>query len=108
MEKAAGYGKTSFELVKLQVVDKTSDGVSSFIPFILVIASLSSFLFFVNLGAAFWLGEILGRTYFGFFAVAGFYALLAFVLRFIMHKRIKRNLYDYIIRQLLQSSSTND
>jgi hypothetical protein len=32
LEKATEYGKTSFELVKLKALDKTSDVVSSFIP----------------------------------------------------------------------------
>ena len=32
LERATEYGKTSYELVKLKALDKTSDVVSSFIP----------------------------------------------------------------------------
>jgi len=32
LEKVSDYGVTSFELVKLKALDKTSDAVSSLIP----------------------------------------------------------------------------
>ncbi|MEI6754383.1 MAG: hypothetical protein WCK78_14605 [Paludibacter sp.] len=73
--QAIQYGKTSIELIKLQAVDKTSDSVSSFVPSSVIVITLGCILFFINVGAAFWLGEVLGKIYFGFFAVAGFYAL---------------------------------
>lgn len=101
LERTVEYGKTSFELVKLKAVDKTSDVVSTLIPHTIVIVLIVSFLLFVNLGLAFWLGEILGRIYFGFFVVAAFYGLSAIVLHFFMHKRLKKYIGDYIIKQVL-------
>ena len=102
--QAIQYGKTSIELIKLQAVDKTSDGVSSFVPSSVIVITLGCILFFVNVGAAFWLGELLGKIYFGFFAVAGFYAVVAFILRVFLYKWIKRVFYDYMIKQLLWKS----
>ena len=102
--QAIQYGKTSIELIKLQAVDKTSDGVSSFVPSSVIVIVLGCILFFVNVGAAFWLGELLGKVYLGFFAVAGFYVVVAFVLRVFMFKWIKRVFYDYMIKQLLRKS----
>lgn len=102
LEKTAEYGKTGFELVKLHVVDKTSDKISSIMSHSFLVAILSCFLLFVNLGVAWWLGEIMGRIYYGFFAVAAFYAIVAFVLHFFMHKWLKRIFYDYFIRQMLK------
>lgn len=101
LERTVEYGKTSFELVKLKAVDKTSDVVSTLIPHTIVIVLIVSFLLFVNLGLAFWLGEILGKIYFGFFVVAAFYGLSAIVLHFLMHKRLKKYIGDYIIKQVL-------
>ena len=100
--QAIQYGKTSIELIKLQAVDKTSDSVSSLVPFSVIVITLGCILFFVNVGAAFWLGEVLGKIYFGFFAVAGFYVIVAFILRVFMYKWIKRIFYDYMIKQLLK------
>lgn len=102
LEKAIEYGKTSYELVKLKVVDKTSDGISSFVPNSVVVIVLGSFILFFNLGIAFWLSKILGEFFYGFFIIAAFYALLAFVLYFFLRKWLKRIIYDYVIKQLLK------
>jgi len=102
LEKIAEYGKTSFELVKLKALNKTSDVVSSLIPHTVAVALIASFLLFLNLGLAFWLGEILGKIYFGFFVVAAFYGIMATMLHFFMHKRLKKLIWDYIIKQLLK------
>jgi fatty acid desaturase len=101
-EKATDYGKTSFELVKLKAIDKTSDIVSSVIPHSAVIVLLTLFMLFLNLGIAFWLGEIIGQIFFGFFIVAGFYILAGLVLHFFMHDWLKNKIYNYFIKQALK------
>ena len=101
LERATEYVKTSYELVKLKSIDKATDVVSSFIPGTVVFVLIILFLLFSNLGLAFWLGEILGKTYFGFFVVAAFYAIVAIVLHFFMHKWIKRKIGNYIIKKVL-------
>jgi hypothetical protein len=102
LERAVEYGKTSFELVKLKALDKTSDVVSSFVPHTVVFVLIASFLLFFNLGLAFWLGEILGKICFGFFVVATFYGIAAIVLHFFMHKRLKKLISNYFIKQVLK------
>jgi fatty acid desaturase len=102
LERATDYGKTSFELAKLKALDKTTDVASSLIPHSVVFVLFASFMIFFNLGLAFWLGEILGKTFFGFFVVAGFYVIIGLVLHFFMHKRIKGMLHNYFIKQLLK------
>ena len=102
VDRVTDYGKTSYELVKLQAVDKSSDVVSSVIPHTVVLILVSSFLLFFNLGLAFWLGEILGKIFYGFFIVAGFYILVGLVLHFFMHKQFKEIIRNYVIKQLLK------
>ena len=102
LERAAEYGKTSYELVKLKAVDKSSDVVSSLIPNSIFFVLIASFLLFLNLGLAFWLGEILGRTYLGFFVVAGFYIFTGIIFHFLMHKWVKNKVRNYIIKMLLK------
>jgi hypothetical protein len=102
LERATEYGKTSYELIKLKALDKTSDVVSSFIPHSVVIVLIASFMFFFNLGLAFWLGEILGKTCYGFFVVAAFYGIIGIVVHFFMHKRLKKIICNYIIKQVLK------
>ena len=102
LERAIEYGKTNYELVKLNVIDKTTNGISSFVPNTVVFLVLSSMLLFFNLGVAFLLGKILGEFFYGFFIVSAFYALVAFVMYFFLRKWVKRVFYDYMIKQILK------
>ena len=102
LERTIEYGKTSFELVKLKTLDKTSDVVSSFIPHSVVFFLIASLLFFLNLGLAFWLGDIMGNNSYGFFVVAAFYGVLGIVIHFFMHDWLKKKICNYIIKQVLK------
>ena len=102
LERASEYGKTSLELVKLKTLDKTTDIVSSLVPHSVVIILIASFMLFLNLGIALWLGDILGKTFYGFFVVAGFYILVGIVIHLFMHKWIKKLVGNYIIKHILK------
>jgi len=102
IERVEDYGKTSIELLKLKAVDKLSDVVSALIPGSVVVLMMLTFLLFLNLGLAFWLGEILGKTFYGFFIIAGFYILIVIVIHFFMNKWLKKRIGDFIIKQMLK------
>jgi hypothetical protein len=102
LEKATDYGKTSIELVKLKTIDKASDVVSSLVPHSVVFVLIALFMIFLNLGLAVWLGDILGKSYYGFFAVAAFYILAGLVIHFFMHNLIKRFVGNYFIKTVLK------
>jgi len=102
LEKAAEYGKAEIKLVKLKALDKASDIVSASVPRIIVMASAAIFMLFLNLGAAFWLGELLGNLFLGFFAVAAFYGIIALIIHLFMHKWIKKQVGDSIIKRVLK------
>jgi hypothetical protein len=102
LERAAEYGKTSYELVKLKTIDKTSDVVSSFIPHSAGFVLIASFMLFFNLGLAFWLGRILGKTCYGFFVIAAFYGITAIVIHFFIHKWLKKLVCNYIINKVFK------
>jgi hypothetical protein len=102
LERTAEYGKASFELVKLKALDKTSDAVSSLIPLSVVLVLVTVFMLFLNLGLAFWLGEILGKTFYGFFVVAAFYGIAGIVIHFFMHDWLKKTIGNYFIKHVLK------
>ncbi len=102
LESAGEYGKTSLELVKLKTIYKTTDVVSTFIPHTIVFVLIASFMLFLNLGLAFWLGEILGKIFYGFFVVSGFYIITGIIIHFLMHKWFKRLTGDYFIKHVLK------
>jgi hypothetical protein len=101
LEKATDFGKTSLEIIRLKAIDKTSDIISSFIPHSIVFILIASFLVFLNLGIAFWLGEVLGKIYYGFFIVTIFYAIAGIFVHFFLHSRLKKIIRALIIKQLI-------
>lgn len=102
LERANDYGKTSYELVKLKAIDKTSEVVSSFVPNSVVFVLIASFILFLNLGLALWLWGILGKVFYGFFAVAAFYIIIGIIVHFFMHNWLKRLVINYFIKHMLK------
>jgi fatty acid desaturase len=102
IENATEYAKTTYELIKLKILDKSSDVVSSIIPHSIVFVMFASFVVFLNLGLALWLGEILGGVFLGFLSVAAFYGIAGIAIHFVFHKRIKRYICNYIIKEVLK------
>jgi sterol desaturase/sphingolipid hydroxylase (fatty acid hydroxylase superfamily) len=100
-ERVGEYGKTSFELFKLKTIDKTAGVASTFISRATAILMLFMFILILTIGVALWLGDLLGKSYYGFFCVAGFYALIGGVLYFFMHDFIKKIISNSIISHLL-------
>jgi len=102
LERTAEYGKTTFELVKLKALDKTTDVVSSLFPNSIVFTLIVVFMFFLNVGLALWLGGILGKIYYGFFVVAAFYGFLGIVLHLLLHKWLKKVAGNFFIKHVLK------
>jgi hypothetical protein len=101
IEKAVDYGKTGFELAKLRSIEKLTNVFSSLIPLSVVVILIASFMLFLNLGLAFWIGDILGKAFYGLLIVAGFYGICGIVLHFFLHKWIKRVISNYFIKAIL-------
>lgn len=100
LEKAEAYSKTSFELLKLKTLDKTADVTSTLVSRSMFTLVMSFFAFTLNIAIALWLGDLLGKAYYGFLIVASCY-LLAGVTLLIIHPFIKGRVNNMIIRQLL-------
>jgi hypothetical protein len=100
--KTEDYSKTTFELSKLKVLETSTVVVTVLVSRVSVILVISLFVLVLNIGIAFFLGELLGKIYYGFFIVALFYLLTAIVLHFFLQKWIKKPISDLIINQVLQ------
>jgi hypothetical protein len=102
IEKGEQYGKTTIELLKLKTLDKSADVVSTLVSWAIVIVFAVLFFLILNIGVALWLGELLGKSYYGFFAVAGFYALLAIVFGIFRKQFVKEPINNSIVTQVLE------
>ena len=102
VDRIETYGKTTYELSKLKLLETTINVVTALVPRQSVIIMVSLFALVLNIGIALLLGELIGRPYYGFFIVAGFYLVAAIILHFFMHKWVKKPISDLIIKQALQ------
>jgi len=102
LEKAVGYAKTYFELNKLKTINKVATIFASLAARVITTIFLGLFVILASIGAAFWAGELLGELHYGFFCVAGFYALIYLIVHFLMGKSIKRKIKNSIISQILK------
>ncbi len=93
---------TTFELSKLKLLHTTTIIVTSLIVRISVIIMISLFALVLNIGIALFLGELLGKDYYGFFIVAAFYLIASLILHFFLHRWIKKPISNLIIKQTLQ------
>jgi hypothetical protein len=94
------HNQTAFELLKLKSVAKSADVVSSLVSRLAVLVALSFFALLFTIGISFWLGDILGKSYYGFLLVASAYGLIGIIL-FLLHPAIKARVNNSLIIQML-------
>ena len=100
LKKAENYAKTSLELYRLKEINKLTDIMSTSISRGVAIILFSLFIITANIGVALWLGDVLGKVYYGFFCVAGFYGFLGVLVYYFLHNYIKSRVNNSIIEQL--------
>lgn len=99
-ERAEQYGKTSLELIKLKSLYKTADFTSTLISRLLFTLVFSVFIMTLSVAVALWLGDILGKNYYGFLLITAFYGLTGIIL-LLAHRFIKTKVNNTFITQLL-------
>lgn len=107
-ENLKSYIKTSLELIKLEVTERSSVILASLIGNLLVGVIGIFFVLFFSIGAGFFLSALLNNYYLGFAIIAGFYLLLALILILGKKKLVERPLRDKIIRMLLSKNDGKD
>jgi hypothetical protein len=102
VKRLTEFGLTYQELVKLKIVNKATNIISAIFPDLIVTTLFMIFLLFLNLGLALWLGDVLGKIYFGFLAVSLLYLMLGFFSHFFMRNRFKKAAENYFIKQFFR------
>jgi hypothetical protein len=100
-EKAGDYGKTTAELLKLNALSKCADVVSSLVTRLATLVVVALFIITINIGIALWLGELLGRSYYGFFVVAGCYCIIAILLNVFRRQWVETPIRNAIVSEVL-------
>ena len=105
IEKGEQYGKTTIELLKLKTIDKSADVASNMVSWLIVVIFAVLFFLVFNIGIALWLGELMGKSYYGFFVVSGFYAFLTILFTIFRKQFIKEPLNNSIISQVIDEAN---
>ena len=101
-ERLETYSKTTFELAKLKSLEVTTMIVTSLLSKLMVAVAAALFLIVFNIGLSIYLGELLGKAYYGYFLVAMIDLLLAVLLHLFFQPLISKSLGQTIIKQALQ------
>lgn len=101
-EKAGEYLETRAELYRLKAVDKSSDILSGIISKMIILLVFVMFIFIINIGIALWLGNMMGKSYYGFFVLAGFYLITGLIFYSRREKWFKKPMTDSIIKKFLK------
>lgn len=79
-ERTTDYVETRLNLAKLKIVKKTSGIVSNVMSKVVLGVIFTFFILMLNIALGLWLGEILHKNYYGFFALAGFYFIVGLII----------------------------
>ncbi|WP_445713312.1 hypothetical protein [Flavobacterium sp.] len=101
-EKAEQYSKTSFKLLQLTTIEKTSDVISSLSVIIVISILFAMFTLFINIGISLYIGALLKNTALGFFIVSGFYFILVIAVYIFRKSLIKIPIDNLIVFKLLK------
>lgn len=99
-ERTNDYLETRVELAKLKAIRKSSEIVSSVASKIVLGVLFCFFLMVLNIGLGLWIGELLGKTYLGFFALAGFYLIVGLIIYASRDKLLKIPVANSIIKKI--------
>ena len=100
IQKVEIYCKTTLELYKYETANTLVKAVSSLFVIKVVSSILFFFMLFLSIGSALWIGEELGTIYYGFFAVASFYLVIAILLLLFRKVLIKNPITSFVINKL--------
>lgn len=103
-ERAEDYTRTTVELAKLHTVDKAADVMSSLLSRLAVSIVFAMFALLANIGLSIWIGELVGKLYYGFFIVSSFYLLIAIILYIFKNEWIKTPISNFMIVKMLKKN----
>jgi hypothetical protein len=104
IERAGEYVKTTIELSKLRAADKLSDTAGTLVSRTVATVFLILFFLLASVAISLLIGDALGKSWYGFGIVAGFYGLVGFILFFFTHNWLKQLISNSIIKKFFNSN----
>ncbi len=101
MDRIETYGKTTLELSKLKALKAGIVVTTSLVSRLSVIVMILLSVLVFSIGIALFLGDLLGKSYYGFFIVASFYLLIGVISHLFLDKWIRRPIGDMLVSEIL-------
>ena len=99
-ETTSSYVETRVELAKLKAVKKSSEVASTLVTKMVLGAIIFLFLIVFNMAIGFWLGDMLGKNYYGFFVLALLYLVAGIIIYASREKWLKTPVANSIIKSI--------
>jgi O-antigen/teichoic acid export membrane protein len=102
IDKSKDYLETKIELTKLKTIDKSADILSTVVVTVSMLFISVLLILFISLAVALFLGQMLGAYHYGFFIMAGFYAIVLLLIYVKREKWIKTPIANELISKMLK------
>lgn len=108
VDKIEQYGKTNLELLRLKAIDKATDIFASVATRLVFFSIITLFFLLITIGLSLYIGDLLGKSYYGFFVMAGFYFLVGIIF-FACRKSLDDSFNNFLINQIFkEKKDAND
>ena len=105
MSGAETYVDMRMEMLKLKFADKAGDALSEIATAAGIFTLLAFSILIISIGFALLLGDLLGKSSYGFFVTGGIYAIAGFLYYINRRKWLKTPLDNFFIRTLLNKQT---
>ncbi|MDB5121426.1 MAG: hypothetical protein JWN56_2644 [Sphingobacteriales bacterium] len=102
IDKIKEYVNLRIELAKLSAVEKGSKLFATIVTDSIIGLLLVLTFVFASFGLCFYLSEVIGNTYVGFFIVAGFYLLIGLIIYAIKDSIVEKRLANRVITKVFK------
>lgn len=102
LEKIKEYFSSRILLLKLEGTERISEAISVLFRKIVLVLILFSFLFFVSVAFALWMGKIYDSNITGFLITGGVYFLVFIVFLVLRKKLLEKSIKDEVVRTLFK------
>src|SRR6185437_8204347 len=102
LSDAGDFIETKTRLWKLKTIESLADVSGELVAVLTMIVVTSVVIIIFSIGLALWIGDLLGKYYWGFFIIGGFYAIVALILYAGRHRWLKDPFSNTLIRKILK------
>ncbi|MFZ1530215.1 MAG: phage holin family protein [Ferruginibacter sp.] len=102
-EKATGYAETRIDLFKLKATKQATEIASATASSTIFYVIIAIAVLILNIGIGLWLGELMGKSYYGFFVLAAVYLVAGFIFKAMRKSLVERPISNSIIRKIYNS-----